>query len=171
MARSKRHEKNLQKVQDMLDGNSTGKIQVGAIPEDVHANKKVGDRWVDADGKEWEQKEGYRSSVSKVNVGMFPHQCKDCKTNCDNDKRNKMTWMRMERCYYCQLDFEVDLKAKGKWQEWVMEQEEKRWESFLKEQGMELEEIRAKNPFDKTVANALANSNVVTTMKISKNKL
>ena len=33
MARSNRYNRNLSKVQDMLDGNFTGKIQVGAIVE------------------------------------------------------------------------------------------------------------------------------------------
>tara|TARA_Y100001963_G_scaffold136919_1_gene200041 strand:+ start:315 stop:836 length:522 start_codon:yes stop_codon:yes gene_type:complete len=172
MARSSKHEKNLAKVQSMIDGTYGGKIQVGAIPENIHANRKVGDRWVDSDGKEWEQKDGYRVSVRKTpSVGIFPHTCKDCGENCDVDKRNKATFLRMERCYYCQLNFEVDLKAKGKWEEWVMEQEEKRWEGFLKERGIELEEIQAKNPYDETVANALANGNVDTTMKINKSKL
>ena len=38
----KKHSKNLSKVQSMVDGTYGGKIQVGAIPEDVHANRKVG---------------------------------------------------------------------------------------------------------------------------------
>ena len=90
--------------------------------------------WTDVDDVTWEQKEGFRVKVSKTaHVGVFPHQCKDCGENCDTNKRNKATYLRMERCYYCQLNFEVDLQAKGKWKEWVMGQEEKRWEAYLKE--------------------------------------
>ena len=37
--------KNIQKVQDMLDGKGLGKIQSGYISDDVHANRKIGDRW------------------------------------------------------------------------------------------------------------------------------
>jgi hypothetical protein len=170
MARSEKHEKNLQKVQDMLDGNQTGKLQVGMhTPENVHEGRKVGDVWEDSDGVKWEQKEGYRSKVSVMpEVGIFPHKCSDCGDNCDSDKRNKATFLRMGRCYYCQLNFEVDLKAKGKWEEWVMEQEAKRWEGFLKEQGLELDELRGKIAFDKRVANALANGNVEMTIKKNK---
>ena len=58
-----KHSKNLQKVQDMLDGNSTRKIQSGyTVVEETH---KVGDRWFDSDGKEWEQKNGYRVNITK----------------------------------------------------------------------------------------------------------
>ena len=79
--------KNLRKVQDMLDGNYKNKIQVGYSKTDEV--RKVGDKWTDSDGVEWEQKEGYRSKVSRISVGMFPHQCKDCKTNCDTNKLDK----------------------------------------------------------------------------------
>ena len=164
MARSKRHEKNLSEVQDMLDGTYGGKIQSGYTH--VEPIRKVGDIWTDSDGVKWEQKEGYRSKVSVMpEVGIFPHKCSDCDDNCDNDKRNKATFIRMGRCYYCQLNFEVDLKAKGKWEEWVMEQEEKRWSSWLKEYNLETKEMKDKNPFDKRVANALANGNVEMTVK------
>ena len=50
--------KNLQKVQDMLDGNYKNKIQVGYSSQDEH--RKVGDKWVDSDGNHWEQKKGLR---------------------------------------------------------------------------------------------------------------
>ena len=71
--------------------------------------------------------------------------------------------------YYCQLNFEVDLKAKGKWEEWVMKQEEKRWEAWLKEYNLETKELNEKNPFDKKLSNALSNGNV--DMQIKKSNL
>ena len=54
--------KNLQRVQDMLDGNYQSKIQVGYSK--TEKQRKIGDRWTDSDGKEWEQRDGYISSVS-----------------------------------------------------------------------------------------------------------
>ena len=47
--------KNIQKVQDMVDGNFKHKIQSGYIAEDVHANRKVGERYFDLEDKEWEK--------------------------------------------------------------------------------------------------------------------
>ena len=59
----------------------------------------------------------------------------------------------MQRCKHCQIDFEVDLKLEGKWEDWVKEQEEKRWEAVL-EYESEMSEIKeAKSSFDTIVAN------------------
>ena len=110
MAKSRKHEKNLAKVQSMLDGTYGGQIQVGYGKTEKH--RSVGDTWTDSEGYEWEQKDGYQ--VKKGNtpaVGMFHQQCKDCDTNCSTEKRHKHTWVRYKRCYHCQMNFEIDLKT------------------------------------------------------------
>ena len=169
--------KNLQRIQDMVDGNFGGhKIQSGFIPENVHSGRKIGDKWTDSDGVEWEQRDGYRSKVSKVNVGMFSKQCKDCDKPCTKSF-DIDTYNRMGRCYHCQLNFEIDLKSmqigyKGnKWQFWVKLQELKRWDSIDREVEqfvLNRHEENKINPFDKSVVNAMANTNI--SMEINKNK-
>ena len=69
--------KNLQKVQDMLDGNYKNKIQVGySKTEQI---RQVGDKWTDSNGIKWEQKKGYKIKLTKTaNVGIFIAHCKDC---------------------------------------------------------------------------------------------
>ena len=158
---SKRKSKNLQKVQDMLDGNSTRKIQVGySTAEETH---KVGDKWTDSDGVQWEQKNGYRSKMSKVNKGIAD-ECSDC-NKWITKGRDRDTYNRMGRCFYCQIDFEVDLKNTGKWEDWVKEQEINRWETIIKEVA-ELDKKNLENKWnDASVANAMANSNVNMTIK------
>ena len=56
MARNKRYEDNLRKIQDVLDDKHDGKIQSGYTPESVE--HKVGDEWVDSDCTKWKQKDG-----------------------------------------------------------------------------------------------------------------
>ena len=70
------------------------------------------------------------------------------------------TYNRMNRCYHCQINFEVDLKAEGKWEDWVKEMEEKRWETILKEYESEMELYKDSDPFDKSVVNALSDENI-----------
>ena len=71
--------KNLQKVQDMLDGNHKNKIQVGYSSQDE--KREVGDKWIDADGNEWEQKEGYRTkNTNNVKHHSWDKKCSDCKS-------------------------------------------------------------------------------------------
>ena len=177
MARSDRYNRNLSKVQDMLDGNYKNKIQVGYSTNDV--TRKVGDRWTDSDGVEWEQKEGYYSKVSKVNLGIFRHECKDCKSGLTKSF-DVDTSKRYGRCYNCQTIWEQDLqflkknrigKNGNKWQFWVRLQELQRWISGRKELEQWIEEqhkIQNEKVYDESVANALANSNVDTSMKIHK---
>ena len=166
--------KNLQKVQDMLDGKGTGKIVSGYSTVEEHRN--VGDKWTDSDGYEWEQKEGFRVKLSNTPaVGMFNHQCKDCGKNCSPKMAkpwDRDTWKADGRCYYCQMNYELDLKA-DKWIRWYAYRRLKEltnMESLEKDMIQwvdELTEQRKKNPFDEKVANALANGEV--SMQIKKN--
>lgn len=167
--------KNLQKVQDMLDGKGTGKIQVGqyAPTEEV---RKVGDTWIDSDGYEWEQKEGFRVKKSSLPaVGTFAHQCKDCKKNCSPKTAkpwDRDVWKADGRCYYCQIDYEAELKT-GKPIRWFAYRRLKDLQNMKSiEKDMEqwvdaITEERKNNPFDMKVANALANGEVE--MTINKN--
>ena len=176
MARNKKYEKNLEKVQSYLDGTHQGKIQSGYTPENVEY--KIGDKWFDSEGVQWEQKNGYRSKVSKVNVGIFSKQCKDCDKPCTKSF-DVDTYNRMGRCYNCQTTFELDLKYEkknrigkngNKWQFWVKLQELKRWDAIDREVEqfmMNRFEENKKNPFDKSIVNAMANANI--SMEIKKN--
>ena len=175
MAITERHSRNLKKVQDMLDGTSVRKVQVAMhAPENVHANREVGDKWKDSDGTEWEQMNGYRSKLTKVNVGMFNKVCKDCKKPCTKSY-DKETFNRMTRCYYCQIHFEEDLKAMpigesgNKWEFWTRLYDLNNWiigrnelEAWIYQNHEE-----KKMAFDESVANAMANANV--SMEIKNN--
>ena len=169
---AKKQSKNLQRVQDMLDGNFKTKTQVW-MGEEKESERKVGDKWTDSDGVEWEQKQGYRSKINKTpDVGMFSKVCKDCEKPCVK-KRDITTFKRMDRCFYCQLDYEVMLKSKpighkgNKWYFWVKLQELKRWETIDKEVEQLVRENSEVKWNDKKFMNALANNNVE--MSIKKN--
>ena len=167
--------KNLQKVQDMLDGNYKSKIQVGqyAPTEEV---RKVGDKWEDSDGNEWEQKEGYKLKIPKMpSVGMFSKQCKDCGTNCSpktGKPWDRDCWKADGRCYHCQMNYELDLKFDKpiRWFAYRRLKELQNMESLEKDMIQWVEEItkqRKQNPFDEKVANALSNGEVE--MSVNKN--
>ena len=166
--------KNLQKVQDMLDGNHKNKIQVGYSK--TEETRQVGDKWTDSDGVEWEQKEGYKYKIPSLPaVGLFNHQCKDCGKNCS--PKTAKPWDRDcfkadGRCYHCQLNYELDLKFDSKLRFFAyrrlkdlqnMEALEKDMIQWVEE----ITEMRKQNPFDETIANAMANNNVE--MSIKKN--
>ena len=166
--------KNLAKVQSMLDGTYGGKTQVGY--SSVDEVRKVGDTWTDSEGYEWEQKDGYqvKKGGSMPAMGMFNHQCKDCGKNCSPKMAkpwDRDTFKADSRCYYCQIDYEVELKSKPiKWFAYRRLKDLQNMESIEKDMVQWVDEIteqRKQNPFDMSVANALANGNVE--MTINKN--
>ena len=168
---AKKHSKNLQKVQDMLDDKYDKKIQSGyTTVEETH---KVGDVWTDSDGKQWEQKNGYRVNLTKLASAGISDQCSDC-NKFISKKWDKDVYFWNGRCYYCQIDFEAELRGSGKYEEWHKAKTEKFKNDFIKkfeedntEFINELENME--NPFDTKLANSLANENV--TMEINKNKM
>ena len=168
--------KNLAKVQSMLDGTYGGKIQSGYSPTEEVRN--VGDKWTDSEGYEWEQKEGFRvkSGGNMIARGMFNHQCKDCGKNCSPKMAkpwDKDVFKADGRCYYCQLDYEIDLKADKpiRWFAYRRLKDLQNMKAIEKEMEQWVDEIskeKEQNPFDMKVANAIANGEVEFT--VNKNK-
>ena len=166
MAISRKHGKNLARVQSMLDGDYKKKIQVG-YGDTAAPTRKVGDVWEDAEGDKWEQKEGYISKIGKLPAVGLMDNCSECGKMIKKG-RDRNTFNRMDKCYYCQLEFEATLKSEGKYHDWWKDQEIKRWDAVFKE----LEQIEKENkevkPIDKKFLNALANENVEMAVKKSK---
>ena len=162
-------------IKRMVQGKAkelfTKKVQVGYTPDTPH--REVGEKWIDADGVPWEQKKGYtvkgRLATSETTHPSWDRKCQDCDTLCTK-RRDVDTYKRMERCFACQVRFEEDLKFAGKWEAWVVEQEQKRW-AALDQHIEDVEEHLSTEGeiFDKSVANALANANVSETEKKLKN--
>ena len=146
---------NIEKIQKMVKGIYNRPIQKGYEGKTIQ-QRKEGEEWTDARGRSWKIEDGKRKQITKIPPRGFD-KCNDCEKlilkTLDQD-----TYNRMGRCYYCQIDFEVDLKRQGKWEDWVKEMETKRWEAVLAEYESEMNGIEnADSPFDKTIANAIAN--------------
>ena len=146
---------NIEKIQKMVKGIYDRKIQVGYIGKVI---RKEGEEWEDYNGRKWKIENGKRKQITKIPSRGFD-KCNDCEKLILKTV-DQQTYNRMQRCYHCQLEFEADLHQKGEWQNWVKEQEEKRWEAVLKEYESEMELNKDANPFDKEVANSLANENI-----------
>ena len=146
---------NIEKIQKMVKGIYDRKIQVGYIGKVI---RKEGEEWEDYNGRKWKIENGKRKQITKIPSRGFD-KCNDCEKLILKTV-DQQTYNRMQRCYHCQLEFEADLHQKGEWQNWVKEQEEKRWKAVLKEYESEMELNKDANPFDKSVANALSDENI-----------
>ena len=145
----------IEKIQKMVKGIYDRPIQTGYEGKTTQ-QRKEGEEWTDARGRSWKIEDGKRKQITKVPPRGFD-KCKTCDKlilkTIDQD-----TYNRMQRCYHCQINFECELKEKGEWEDWVKEQEEKRWEAVLAEYESEMNlQNESDSPFDKTVANAIAN--------------
>ena len=166
--------KNIQKVQDMLDGNYKSKIQVGVGDQEVEQKRQIGDKWTDSDGNQWEQKDGYRTkNTSNVTHHSWDKKCSSCE-KLILKKWDKDTHKADGRCYHCQLNYELDLQFDKpiRWWAYRRLKDLKNMESIEKDMEQWVDAIteeRKRNPFDETVANALANGEV--SMEINKNKV
>ena len=162
--------KNIQRLKNIVDGNYERKIQVGPGDQEVEPDRKEGDRWFDSDGKEWEQKRGFRQSVSHLPSKGIADNCSDCNTFIIKPW-DKDIYRKNGRCYYCQIDFEAKLKSYPiKYHAWRRLKDLKNMEDI--EQDLiqwidEQEKLRKINLLDKSVVNAIANENVA--MSIKKN--
>ena len=165
--------KNLRKVQDMLDGNYKNKIQVGYSKADK--NRKIGEKWIDSDGIEWEQKEGYKLKGKLATSDTVHHSWDEKCSSCEKlilKKWDKDTYNADGKCYHCQLNYELDLQFDKpiRWFAYRRLKDFKNMKSIEKDMEQWVDEItkeRQQNPFDKSVANALANGEVE--MSIKKN--
>ena len=169
--------KNLRKVQDMLDGNYKSKIQVGVGDQEVEQKREVGDKWIDSDGNRWEQKNGYRTkNTSNVRHHSWDEKCSGCK-KLILKKWDKDTYKADGRCYHCQLNYEMDLQFDKpiRWFAYRRLKDLKNMDAihndmekfvFEKHEFEKNEKI-----FDKSVANALSNSEVDLQLNKVTNKL
>ena len=147
---------NIEKIKKMAKGIYNRPIQIGYEGKTVQ-QRKEGEQWVDARGRRWEIKDGKRKQITKIPPRGFD-KCNDCE-KLILKTIDRHTYDRFQRCKYCQIDFEVDLKEKGKWEDWVKEMEKQRWEAVLAEYESEMKSMNdSDSPFDKKVANALANN-------------
>ena len=174
---SDRYRKNIKKVQEMVDGDYQRKIVVGNHSIQGSETRKVGDTWTDSEGYEWVQHEGYKEKKSSLPAKGIADECSDCKSYITT-KWDKDSYKWNGRCYYCQGDYEARLRT---WpiKYWAF----RRLKSLKLMDGLDAEmtdqinlmheaqEENKRKHNDMSVANALANSNVDTSMKMHKNKL
>ena len=148
--------RNIEKVKNLIAGvGGKGTPRIGYTGKTIEMRKE-GEIWEEPSGRKFTKVDGKRQQITKIPPRGFD-KCDDCE-KLILKTIDQETFNRMARCYYCQIDFEMKLKREGKWEDWVKEQEEKRWEAVLAEYESEMVEIeKADSPFDETVATAIGN--------------
>jgi ribosomal protein L37AE/L43A len=109
----------------------------------------VGEVWKDADGIEWEQREGFKIQKGKLDEirnklaeKRMPACCPSCKLPMKK-KLDAKFWKLEGRCLDCQIDFEHQLRIEGRYESYEKSRILKNATSWLKEAEQEALELAA----------------------------
>jgi hypothetical protein len=130
-------------VENLLKGTheSQNTIQVGFDGEvKEHISRKVGDRWFDEDGNQWEQKEGYKIKLGKEwqqelhqYLNSFPNCRKEvCTCTMPKNLDEKMKVIH-GMCFDCVVEMEHKIRLEKRWDEYEREKVKLNALAWLKE--------------------------------------
>lgn len=131
-------------VSKMLHGEheSQQKVTVGYsnVDEETLKVKKIGDRWKDSDGNEWEQKDGYTIKLGKdwqQELHQYLHSFPNCRKDtciCTLPKKIDEKMKKLHgMCLDCVVDMEHKIRLEGKWDEYENQKVKENALSWLKE--------------------------------------
>jgi hypothetical protein len=120
-----------EEIQQMVRGehSSQNKIQISAPGEySPTITRNIGDRWEDADGNEWEQRNGYAVKLGrewqqelKTELSTFKNCPKEiCTCTLPNRYDKKMKAIH-DMCFDCVIAMEHKLRIQGKFEEYEKE--------------------------------------------------
>ena len=116
--KNKHIHKSRKKIIDTVFGREDNTQRVFGYEGEVDKKREVGEIWTDSEGKTWEQKEGFRASVNKMDdVREYLKKlttCKnsDCKTS-TYSRADKKLIVRAGYCVDCNQKLEQKLKSDG----------------------------------------------------------
>ena len=116
--KSKGMHKSRKIIIDTVFGREDNTQRVHGYEGEAEKKREVGERWVDKDGKEWEQKDGYKTNITKMDdVREYLKQLttckgKDCKT-IQYSNADKKLIVKTGLCATCLAKFELELKQDG----------------------------------------------------------
>jgi len=112
--------KTRQKIIDTVFGREDNTQHTFGYEGEVEPDRQVGDIWTDKDGKTWEQKEGFKISVTKFDEirdylkKITTCSNSDCKTN-EYTHADKKLIAKTGMCMDCTQTIELNLKKDGTW--------------------------------------------------------
>jgi hypothetical protein len=108
------------KIIDTVFGRADDNQTTFGYEKAAEQKRQVGERWVDAEGKEWEQKEGYKTNVTKMDeVRAYLQKISRCSdTECKTTKyssADKKLIVKTGLCATCLAKQETTLRTDGTW--------------------------------------------------------
>jgi hypothetical protein len=118
--KNKHIHKSRQKIIDTVFGREDNTQHTFGYEAEAEPDRKVGDIWTDKDGKTWEQKDGFKISVTKFDeIRNYLKKITTCSnTECKTEKYNtpdKKLIAKTGYCFDCLQKVESELRVDGTW--------------------------------------------------------
>ena len=134
----------LDDVKKLLAGDheSQNKVTVGYTEQNKEdtITRKIGDKWFDEDGNEWEQKNGYKIKLGKEwqqelhqYLNSFPN-CQKETCTCTMPKKLDQKMKAIHgMCFDCVVDMEHKIRLEGTWDDYEKRKVKENALAWLKE--------------------------------------
>lgn len=114
--------KNVETVKKMLAGEHFTQTKKSIyFSGDKKIDRKLGERWTDDDGVEWEQKDGYKINIPRFqeirDMLEIPSTCPVCKRPMKK-RLDKKYYNMHKKCMDCVIEYETKLRIEGKYEEY-----------------------------------------------------
>jgi len=129
------------KIQKVLHGEDVKNIKIYSSEKNKDANiiRKIGDTWLNKDGKLCEQKDGWVYTHPRIENNITPWFCPKCKKTMKSKVDEKM-WRIHDMCSTCVAKMETKLRLEGKWEEYEKKKIRQNQLSYYKEIRSQLED-------------------------------
>lgn len=123
-----RKTKVMERINTILQGSKTvskpQRVIFSLYQPPPKQKREVGETWLDADGKEWVQRDGYAISIPKIDHESLeqegylqPRFCPKCNKPLQSGLDKKM-WRFNQMCMDCTAAFETQLHIEGRYKEY-----------------------------------------------------
>lgn len=144
--------RNIEAIQKMLDGThhtqTKKSISTYAVKKD-DTKRAVGERWTDANGVVWEQREGFRiQGVDRAERMAEIRQylqgatvCPECNTKMTH-RNDKKYYNIHKKCMECSVKMETQMRIDGTWKDYERKKVLENVKAWLRDAEVEMEIVK-----------------------------
>lgn len=141
---------NIKAINQMLSGTHRSQNKTTVGYQSKEEDRKIGDKWIDNNGIQWEQKDGYKVSSAKaleavmaaIKALKMPSTCPKCNNEMKNNQYNKKMWSIHKMCFDCVIDMEHEHRINGTYEQYEKDLMRKNIEAWLRDAKAEMGAIK-----------------------------
>jgi hypothetical protein len=141
---------NIRAINQMLSGTHKSQNKTTVGYQSKEEDRNIGDKWIDNNGIQWEQKDGYKVSSAKaleavmaaIKALKMPNTCPKCNNEMKDNQYNKKMWKVHKMCFDCVIDMEHEHKLNGTYEQYEKDLMRKNIEAWLIDARAEMSAIK-----------------------------